>query len=133
MIPRPPCWPEGEPLPNKCASRYYNQHVYGEFDLQGSFAGWRIRGDTLIAPGGLRLNKSQLVRLISEHGTKRGVTRELPPPPIRLVPTPAPVAQADAACSRCDQLRHLVPALERTLAIAKSPNGHPPASVDSAA
>lgn len=72
MHDRPPCWPEGEHCPNRCATRYFMHTVYGHTDLAGDFAGWRVRGSVLVAPGGGRLPVEVLRRLAAEAKGQQG-------------------------------------------------------------
>lgn len=121
LIPRPPCWPEGERLPNRCASRYYAQQVYGEFDLVGDWIGWKIRGDKITAPGGLKISKQALISFLQEQRR----AQENPVPRVSDAAThPAPVA----SCSSCCDLRGALPVLQRLVLAAQSaslPAGSP--------
>ena len=118
VLMRPPCWPEGTPQPNKCASKHYAQQVYGEFALTQEFAGWRIKGGRLIAPGGRKLTVQQLRKLADMYGTTGGANVEIAPLP--GLPVVAPSPSPLASCRRCDDLATALPALERFVAGAKA-------------
>jgi hypothetical protein len=72
----PPCHVIGRPL-NTCAQRLYEQQIRGNIDLTGEFwPGWRIRGQWLIGPGGLRFNARSLRAIAAMTGY--GKTRSEP-------------------------------------------------------
>lgn len=48
---RPPCWPENGPCPNPCARAHYDRVVFNHTELHGPWAGWRLAGRDLVAPG----------------------------------------------------------------------------------
>lgn len=60
MMERPPCWPEGQPCPNNCASQLYERVVYNHTPLFGPWAGYRFTGKDLVAPDGQRINERRL-------------------------------------------------------------------------
>ena len=117
MIQRPPCWPEGEPQPNRCAARYYRQEVYGEFDLTQDFAGFKTRGNYLVSPTGHRITVLELRRLIELYGTKRGTRAKVIEAESRVA-APAPACPA-STCSRCADLRGMAPMLKRLVLLAE--------------
>ncbi len=70
-IDRPPCWPEGAQLPNKCAERCHTQHVVGNYDLSGQFAGWKVRRNELVAPNGRRVRVEGLQKFMDRYGVAK--------------------------------------------------------------
>ena len=50
---KPPCFCEGKDL-NPCARELWRREVEGSFHLDGEWKGWRIQGNALIGPGGVR-------------------------------------------------------------------------------
>lgn len=50
MIERPPCWRDGQPCPNACAHRHYQQVVHNTTPLHGPWSGWRVAGARLVSP-----------------------------------------------------------------------------------
>jgi len=56
----PPCCPDGR-VTNLCADRVYRQRVEGYIKLSGPWTGWRIQGDALIGPGGVRFKATTLL------------------------------------------------------------------------
>lgn len=59
---RPPCWKPGTKCPNDCAARHHQQVVYNHQALNGPWAGWRLAGARLVAPGGEWIAPHQLDR-----------------------------------------------------------------------
>ena len=57
---RPPCWPEGQPCPNDCATQLYAQIVHNRLTLTGPWDGWRFAGRDLVAPDGQRISPERL-------------------------------------------------------------------------
>lgn len=68
---QPPCVTPGTAL-NPCARRLYQEKVLGHVDLSADWAGWKLRGKWLIAPGGHRINTLRLTGILfREDGEKR--------------------------------------------------------------
>lgn len=75
MIEHPPCWPEGQPCPNRCAARYYDHHVHGLGPLRGPWTGWRLAGRNLVAPDGQRLSQERLRGLLWRVETENRISK----------------------------------------------------------
>lgn len=67
MLERPPCWPEGKCCPNNCAAQLHQRVVYNQTPLFGPWAGWRLSGARLIAPGGDWITPHLLDRWLYRH------------------------------------------------------------------
>ncbi|WP_323563319.1 hypothetical protein [Xanthomonas campestris] len=61
---RPPCWPTGAPCPNSCAHDLHRRVVTNHVELTGPWAGWRLAGRDLVAPGGERIPERRLRGLL---------------------------------------------------------------------
>ncbi|MCC8484903.1 hypothetical protein VDG62_15475 [Xanthomonas campestris pv. raphani] len=61
---RPPCWPAGTPCPNNCAHDLHRRVVSNHVELTGPWAGWRLAGRDLVAPGGERIPERRLRGLL---------------------------------------------------------------------
>lgn len=75
MIEHPPCWPEGQPCPNRCAARYYDHHVHGRTDLGGPWAGWRTAGRDLVSPEGERISPERLRGLLWRQEAEERISK----------------------------------------------------------
>lgn len=60
MIEMPPCCGQNGRVENACARTVYAQRVDGLIRLSGVWRGWRVQGDTLIGPGGIRWTPATL-------------------------------------------------------------------------
>jgi hypothetical protein len=57
---QPPCWAEGQPCPNDCASQRHDRIVHNVTPLHGRWAGWRMAGRELVSPDGDRISSERL-------------------------------------------------------------------------
>jgi len=56
----PPCCQPSGRIANTCAESVYRQRVDGYYRLNGAWSGWRIQGNKLIGPQGLRFTPQTL-------------------------------------------------------------------------
>lgn len=57
---RTPCWPMGQPCPNKCAAQVRDLITRNHVHLHGPWAGWRLAGRDLVSPDGIRFSPERL-------------------------------------------------------------------------
>jgi|GEM_PF-2047793 hypothetical protein len=72
LMQRPPCWPDGVPCPNGCASATFERLIHNNSPLYGPWSGWRMAGRELVSPDGDRINPERLRGLLFvEHNRLR--------------------------------------------------------------
>jgi len=56
----PPCCQPNGRINNGCAANVHRQRVEGHYQLSGAWTGWKIQGNKLIGPQGLRFTPQTL-------------------------------------------------------------------------
>ena len=56
----PPCCQPTGRVTNSCAANVYRQRVEGFYRLAGAWTGWKIEGNKLVGPNGLRFTPQSL-------------------------------------------------------------------------
>lgn len=57
----PPCCEPTGRVANSCAANVYRQLVDGHYILTGAWSGWKIIGNKLVGPHGLRFTPQTLI------------------------------------------------------------------------
>jgi hypothetical protein len=75
---------------NKCVRALYNWQVHGTGHLAGAWVGWRIAGDELISPDGVRLSLGMVRRLEYEVWLRGGMRKRRRPAAVGRTRAQAP-------------------------------------------
>lgn len=74
---RPPCWPEGQPCPNRCAGDLHERVTRNHTTLHGPWAGWRMAGRDIVSPDGDRISPERLRGLIWRQEAEKRLSGSL--------------------------------------------------------
>lgn len=92
----PPCWPDGQPPPNRCAATLFQRVTSGNTELHGEWTGWRIAGRELITPQRRRVPVAVLLQLIEMHYMRLHFDRQgIQPAPVAMLHQKAVRQDAD--------------------------------------
>ena len=83
---------------NKCVRALYDWQVHGIGTLAGAWTGWRIAGDELISPDGVRLTLGMVKRLEYEVWLRGGLRKRRRPASVgrtRALPSGLPSPSED--------------------------------------
>ncbi len=84
---------------NKCVRTLYNWQVHGNGSLAGAWVGWRIAGDELISPDGVRITLGMVKRLEYEVWLRGGLRKRRRPAAVgrtrALAPSGLPTPSED--------------------------------------
>lgn len=83
---------------NRCVRALYDWQVHGNGALNGAWVGWRIAGDELISPDGVRLTLGMVKRLEYEVWLRGGLRKRRRPAAVgrtRALPSGLPAPSDD--------------------------------------